>query len=230
MNGACVLLRASAMSSAAGPLSIAEEEALMANNDGLRVQGIEVNQAIQYYRSEMHLSDPLDRAPDDSLRLVAEKAAWARVYVGSGVATSNVTGTLRVERAFPYSFLAELTPQPPGMVTAIPEPSTATPFITPQTFYRMERSNPATTLNCVIRLPQWISPYGHKLRINNPLLNPTAVCDPRLDYLYPPKIPIDVTFPFVPAKPRPMISLIGIQDLMGKVTIVDVFRTVRVPQ
>jgi hypothetical protein len=58
------------------------------------------------------------------------------------------------------------------------------------------------------------------------LLNPKYVCDPKIEVFYPPKIPIDVTFPFVPAKPRPIISIVGIQDLMGKVTIEDVFRAV----
>ena len=420
----------------------------------LYVQGIEVTQAVQYYRSEMHLSDPLDRAPDNAAQLVADKAAWVRVYVRSGALTSNVTGTLRVEQYLPESFLAELKPEPPGTVTAVPEPVPAgTPLITPQTLYQWQRSNLAATLNFVIpshlmcgylRLtarvsapdgqthemmtllnvtlrqhirfraimmgykgldpsgtaitvgpptladlettspltlrmypvsatavyesagtltlttplgpngcapgdpgwnilgkvldaaakadgnkpgciyygliapnvpggggcnwssvaagyvespasvgadkvmaheighffqdhapcgnpggvdlnyptyepydpasigeyglnistgevmpPEtykdimsycppnvWISLYGHKKRINHPLLNPEFVCDPKIEIFFPPRIPIDVTFPFVPAKPRPIISIVGIQDLMGKVTIEDVFRTV----
>jgi hypothetical protein len=436
-----------------------EEEELMSGNGGLHVQGIEVTQAVQYYRSEMHLIDPLDRAPDNAARLVAHKSAWVRVYVRSGTLTSNVTGTLRVERYLPESFLAELKPQPPGTVTAFPEPDPASaPFIiTSQMLYWWERSNLSATLNFIIpavhmcgylrltarvsapdgqthemmtflnvtlqqhirfraimigykgkdpldpsgtndlavnpptladlhstsRLtlqmypvaflaessiadtkkisfplgplgcdgdlgwtklmlllntvakadgpkpgciyygliapqvpgaggcgdkakgvaagyvespgqvgaewvmaheighlfqdhapcgdpggvdpnyptyepyspasigeyglnittgevmspdthldimsyckPQWISPYGHKLRINNPLLNPKYVCDPKIEIFYPPRIPVDVTFPFVQAKPRPIISIVGIQDLMGKVTIEDVFRTV----
>lgn len=125
----------------------------MSDKQGLYVQGIEVTQAIQYYRSDMHLSDPLDRAPDNAVRLVADKAAWVRVYVrsGSSKSISGVTGSLRVERDIPALSLAELKPQPPGTVTAIPEPSAATaPFVTPYTFYQWERNNLTATLNFVI--------------------------------------------------------------------------------
>jgi len=118
----------------------------------LLIQGIEVTQAIQYYRSHMHLADPQDRAPDNAARLVAGKPAWVRVYVrSSGDALRDVTGSLRVERYAPESLLAELNPQPPGSVIALHEPeATGSPLLTPATFYRWERSNLDATLNFVI--------------------------------------------------------------------------------
>jgi hypothetical protein len=44
----------------------------------LTVDGIEVTQAIQYYRAAQHLTDPADRGPDNSLRLVTNKTALRR--------------------------------------------------------------------------------------------------------------------------------------------------------
>ncbi len=127
----------------------------MSDKKALYIQGMEVTQAIQYYRSEMHLSDPLDRAPDNSARLVADKAAWVRVYVRSGSTevTPDVTGVLIVEREIPALLLAELNPEPPGAVAALPEPQAGgagIPFITPQTLYRWQRGDLAATLNFVI--------------------------------------------------------------------------------
>ena len=43
----------------------------------LYIHGVEVTQSIQYYRANEHLTDPADRGPDNSLRLVAEKATLA---------------------------------------------------------------------------------------------------------------------------------------------------------
>lgn len=47
----------------------------------LRIDGVEVSQAIQYYHADRHLTDPADRGADNSLGLVAYKPAWVRVYV-----------------------------------------------------------------------------------------------------------------------------------------------------
>lgn len=419
-------------------------------HSSLLIQGIEVTQAIQYYRSHMHLADARDRAPDNAARLVAGKPAWVRVYVrSSGDALNDVTGMLRVERYAPESLLGDLNPQPPGTVIALREPEAAgSPLLTPATFYRWERSHLGATLNFVIpsslmcgqlRLTarvsapdgqthervtlvnvtlrqsirfranmlgaitqdalgnlvivnpptladlqatsaltlqmypvaahavyeiaatrylsfplggngcdgdagwnqlqnvldaaasadgnqqgciyygliapgvvggggcnwttvaagfaghplvelvraheighyfqahapcgnpggvdlnyptyepydpasigeyglnvntgevmspetckdimayckpnQWVSLYGHTRRINQPLLNPEYVCVPRIDHFYPPKVPIDVTFPFVTAKPRPVVTILATQDMLGNVTVDDVFRS-----
>lgn len=71
----------------------------------LSVDGIEVTQAIQYYRAAAHLTDPADRGPDNSLRLVTDKTAWVRTYLRSGQSPAfdnglvrDVDGTLTVER------------------------------------------------------------------------------------------------------------------------------------
>jgi hypothetical protein len=43
------------------------------------VNGIEVTQAIQYYRAGEHLTDAADRGADNSVRLVTNKTAWVRL-------------------------------------------------------------------------------------------------------------------------------------------------------
>jgi hypothetical protein len=76
----------------------------------------------------------------------------------------------------------------------------------------------------------WMSPYGHALCVNHALLNPTTVCDPKIELYYPPKgFPVmqpDPVFPFAPARPRPIIALAGILDLMGRLVVESVYRTV----
>ena len=42
---------------------------------GLHIDGVEVTQAIQYRSADQHLTDSADRGPDNSIRLVADKAA-----------------------------------------------------------------------------------------------------------------------------------------------------------
>jgi hypothetical protein len=49
----------------------------------LRIDGIEVTQGIQHYHAYEHLTDPADQGQDNSVRLVANKPAWVRVYVRS---------------------------------------------------------------------------------------------------------------------------------------------------
>lgn len=112
---------------------------------GLHVQGVEVTQAIQYYRASAHLTDAADRGPDNSVTLIAGKPAWVRVYVRSGFRTSpinNVTGTVEVFRRHSglfYGSIATLTPQPPGVVTAESAPAYAT-----------ERGTLSSTLNFIL--------------------------------------------------------------------------------
>lgn len=108
-----------------------------------RILGIEVTQSIQYHRAREHLTDPADRGADNSVQLVAYKAAWVRVYVRSGLlsAITNVTGTLelaRRNRALEYELVDTYTPQG-GSVTA--EQSIA---------YRTERGRLGRSLNFVI--------------------------------------------------------------------------------
>lgn len=114
----------------------------------LRVDGLEVTQAIQFYRAAQHLTDANDRGPDNSVQLIAGKTAWVRVYVRSGQVPTwdggrltGVTGTLRVERIVGgvAQLVTVLNPQAPGSVTAEAAPG-----------YDQERRNILATLNFVI--------------------------------------------------------------------------------
>jgi hypothetical protein len=97
-----------------------------------RVTSIEVTQAIQYNRAASHLTDVADRGADNSVRLIAGKPAWVRIYVRAGWRAADipgVTGTLTVSRRalgffFPPGVV--LAPQPPGTVTARSAPPYAT--------------------------------------------------------------------------------------------------------
>lgn len=114
----------------------------------LTVQGLEVTQAIQYYRAAQHLTDLADRGPDNSLRLVTNKAAWVRTYLRSGQdpafdngQLAGVNGTLRVERRAGgvWSIIAML-------------PSQNGPVVAEDAFasYDAERGNISSTLNFVV--------------------------------------------------------------------------------
>ena len=71
----------------------------------LSIDGMEITQAIQYYRAVEHLDDADDRGADNSVRLVVGKNALLRVYLRSGQDPDfengflrNVTGTVTVQR------------------------------------------------------------------------------------------------------------------------------------
>lgn len=113
----------------------------------IAIDGIEVTQAIQYYKSDRHLTDASDRQPDNSVRLVANKPAWVRVHLTTFFAMGNVTGitgTLDLQRMetfpFMYTTLATLTPQPPGTAIA------AGPAVS----YDTRRGSLAYSLNFII--------------------------------------------------------------------------------
>jgi hypothetical protein len=91
----------------------------------LAVTGIEVTQAIQYYKADQHLTDPADRGPTNSLELVAEKETCVRVYVDSGVPFSwgggrvpDVTAVLRAERVSGQTVTTLGTRAPQGPIAA----------------------------------------------------------------------------------------------------------------
>lgn len=114
----------------------------------LSIDGMEVTQAIQFYKAARHMTDAADRGPDNSLRLVTNKTAWVRVYLRSGGNAAfeagqltGVTGTLNVERRVGgiWSTVATLTPQN-GPVTA------QASFVS----YNAERGNINNTLNFVV--------------------------------------------------------------------------------
>ncbi|HYT81743.1 MAG TPA: hypothetical protein VEQ37_21315 [Actinomycetota bacterium] len=108
-----------------------------------RIHGVEITQSMQYYRAAEHLSDSADWGPDNSVRLVAGKPAWIRVYLRSFIGPMpGVTGRVTVRRrhqGFLYVDQLELLPQPPGSVTA---QATAD--------YATERGSISSTLNFIV--------------------------------------------------------------------------------
>ena len=114
---------------------------------GPYIADVEVTQSIQYYEAATHLTDPADRAPNNSIRLAALKPAWVRVYVRSGLVLAGgsvLSGEILVEhRTGP--FLTQWIPVGtvpaswPGSVTTQANPN-----------YVTERSSVAWTLNFTI--------------------------------------------------------------------------------
>jgi hypothetical protein len=119
----------------------------------LIIRGVEVSQAIQYFRAEQHLTDPADRGPDNSLSVVANKVAWARVYVETDAPGTipNVTGTLDVNYGLLNTNAGQpgltLNPQPPGTVTAQFNPD-----------YPTTRGSSTLTLNFIIPAERMFGP------------------------------------------------------------------------
>jgi hypothetical protein len=111
----------------------------------LFVHGIEVTQGVQYFKSDEHLTDTNDQGGDNAVTLVAHKPAWVRVYVRSWFPWGDipdVTGTLEISRSHfgpLYQPVATLSPQPPGVVNATPNPD-----------YAVERGSLINTLNFII--------------------------------------------------------------------------------
>lgn len=126
----------------------------------LIIRGIEVTQAIQYYRADQHLTDVNDRGSDNTLRLIAGKSAWVRVYVEEDTSGSiaNVTGTLDVGYGFMNSRAGSpnqvFAPQGPGNVTASFDP-----------YYATIRSTPALTLNFVVPADTMWGPMSFKVSV-----------------------------------------------------------------
>jgi hypothetical protein len=125
-----------------------------------RVMGIEVTQAVQYFRAASHLTDAADRGADNSVTLIAGKPAWVRVYVRDNFGpTAGVTGSLKLYRRISgiYTSLGTLAPQPPGTVTAYPNPDYAT-----------ERGTLTRTLNFIIPADQMCGRMRLQVEITAP--------------------------------------------------------------
>ena len=109
---------------------------------GIHIDGVEVTQAIQYRSADRHLTDPADRGPDNSIRLVADKAARVRVYVRNvPVPVEGVVGSVTVQR-LRYGVWVDaeaLAQVGPASVTAEPASN-----------YAAERSSTARSLNFII--------------------------------------------------------------------------------
>ncbi|HSD36035.1 MAG TPA: hypothetical protein VLC92_00920 [Rhodocyclaceae bacterium] len=109
---------------------------------GLHIDGVEVTQAIQYRSADQHLTDPADRGPDNSIRLVADKAARVRVYVRNLPApVFGVVGSVMMQRRRYGEWVdtGMLTQLGPASVTAEPAPN-----------YAAERGSMASSLNFII--------------------------------------------------------------------------------
>jgi hypothetical protein len=127
---------------------------------GLRITGVEVTQAIQYYRAASHLTDAADRGPDNSVTLIAGKPAWVRVYVRDNFGpTAGVTGTLQAFRRMAglYVSVGTHSPQPPGTVTAHANPDYAT-----------ERGTLTRTLNFIIPADQMCGTMRLVVEVSSP--------------------------------------------------------------
>jgi hypothetical protein len=141
---------------------------------GWGIRGVEVTQAVQYYESARHLTDPADRQPDNSVTLISNKPAWVRVYVRSGWFSGDipgVTGTITVRRrelGFLWRNIGTLSPEPPGTVTARANPPYAT-----------ERGTLGYTLNFIV--PAWML-CGH-LRLDVHIATPGGWIADRQIYL-----------------------------------------------
>lgn len=115
------------------------------------VEGIEVTQGIQHYQSAMHLFDPADRGPDNSLTLIAGRPAWVRAYMRS-TGPDMVHGVgARVTLSRPGQPDEVFEPAAPGVVTAHPRYDTQpTPIIAEDVFQRSQRADIGSTVNVVI--------------------------------------------------------------------------------
>ena len=127
------------------------------------IGGVEVTQAIQYYESDRHLTDPADRQPDNAVTLISNKPAYVRVYVRSGWLSGDiagVSGAITVRRrifGFRWSTIGTLSPQPPGTVTARVDPPYAT-----------ERGTLSQTLNFIIPASMMCGQSRLDVRITSP--------------------------------------------------------------
>ena len=92
----------------------------------VHVDGVEITQAIQYYHSKLHLADPAQQGLDNSVRLIAGKPAWVRVYLRPGLRSFGIDrATLEVRRLDThgiYQKVATLAAQPPGELIAQTNP------------------------------------------------------------------------------------------------------------
>ncbi len=73
----------------------------------LHIHSVEITQAIQYYRSEIHLIDPSDQKPDNSMPLIAFKTCFVRVYIYSDedkkYQAKYIEGKMTVSHPYPYT-------------------------------------------------------------------------------------------------------------------------------
>jgi hypothetical protein len=131
----------------------------------LIIRGIEVTQAIQYFRSDQHLDNSNDRRPDNSLTLIANKTAWVRVYVESdtpGTDIPNVTGRLEVN----YGWMNQRWGQPGLFLNPHPQ-GTETVTAGFQPSYADVRGATERTLNFIIPYEWMFGPLVLKATVTD---------------------------------------------------------------
>jgi hypothetical protein len=124
-------------------------EVIITKDPQLVIEGIEVTQSVQHYKSGLHLTDPLTFGPDNSLDLVAGKAAWARVFINSlreplfdNGRFTGVTGTLLVEEITTGGF--------PISSSVLSPAGNSSPIIYSTPLYSQRRGDINQTLNFII--------------------------------------------------------------------------------
>ena len=138
---------------------------------GLSVYGIEVTQAIQYFASDQHLTDPKDQGADNACRLVAGKPACVRVYVRSLVGAGPISATLEVQRqkiGKLWPTVTTLKPDPSSLKTVPPSSTTS---------YADTRSNLNHTVNFVIPASEMIGILRLIARVKAGILAAEAPCE-----------------------------------------------------
>ena len=142
------IARITASGTCGGPAATAQIEIRITRDRILTVHGLEITQAIQHYRAQEHLTDAADRGPDNSLRLVADKTAWVRAYLRSGLdpsfsggPISGVDGTLTVERRTAGVW---------GVVATLPSQNGPVDALESFPSYDAERGDIDSTLNFVV--------------------------------------------------------------------------------
>jgi Peptidase M66 len=125
------------------------------------IAGIEVTQAIQHYESDAHLTDANDQEANNAIRLVSNKPAWVRVYLGSFFGASGITGTLEVQRRNQGFLFKTVT-----TLNAVP-PATANVPGALQYDYATNRGTIGSTLNFVIPANEMIGTLRLIARVSN---------------------------------------------------------------
>jgi Peptidase M66 len=126
------------------------------------ISGVEVTQSIQYYKASEHLTDPNDRGSDNSVRLVASKPAWVRVYYRS-ILARRPTVTLDIQRrmfGFLWTHVASYTS--PGSVGPVVASASAASLAD----YTSERSDVSSTINFVIPASQFLGNLRLRIRLS----------------------------------------------------------------
>lgn len=128
------------------------------------IEGIEVSQGIQTYRSARHLLRPEHHYPDNALTLVAARAAWVRVYVTArfvDVPDVRATAVLRRRSLLGWEDVVELARRGPVSLT-----------IPARQRYAERRQSTWRTLNFFIPAALMLGPISVRVEVTAPGMDP----------------------------------------------------------